>query len=165
MDLRADVLAQRFPLAWEDVVAAEVGHVFCDEFEDGVRFIILRGPSSLCAYLGLPTAHPLSGYDYDDLPVEAHGGLTYAGTGVHGDGETYWYGWDYSHSGDYSTYYDREPLSLSLRERDDKRWTPKDVYADAWHSHYEFVKLVGLAEKIARSGWKPDWQKETADAV
>lgn len=153
MDLRKNVLAERFPETFEDVAAAESGHVFCDEFDEGVRFIILRGPVSLCAYVGVPPSHPLAGKDYDDLPISAHGGLTYAGTGVHGDGETYWYGWDYAHSGDRSTYDYITEGRRAMAERE-TAWTPAMVYADAWEAVYEFKKLVTLAEKIAREGWQ-----------
>lgn len=136
---------ERFPETWDDVASAEVGHVFCDEFDDGVRFIILRGPGSLCAYLGVSIAHPLAGWDYDDLPIGCHYGLTYAGTNVHGDGSTYWYGWDYDHSGDRGTY-DR----LGSSWGDTKAWTPAMVYDDSWEARWDFKKLVGLAEKILR---------------
>lgn len=146
--VRADI-AERFPQTWDDVKAATAGDVFCDEFEDGVRFIIVRGPAALCAYLGIPTAHPLAGFEYDDLPVEAHGGLTYSGARVHGDGSTYWYGWDYAHSGDRSTY-DR----IYATDRDEAAWTPALVYADSWEAKWSFGKLVRLAERIARKGWQ-----------
>lgn len=154
MDLRKETLEARFPQTWEDVVAAEVGHVFVDEFEEGVRFLIMRGPVSLCAYVGIPPSHPLAGWDYDDLNVTCHGGLTYAGTGVHGDGETYWYGWDYTHSGDYSTYYDERPLSDFPRGRGEMKWTPAMVYSDSWEAVWDFKRAVKLAEKVARRGWQ-----------
>ena len=84
---------------WKDVVAAEVGHIFIDEFDENVRFLVLRSRASLCAYLGVPVGHPLAGFSCELLPIHAHGGLTYAGAG---EGEMrpkdfYWYGWDYGH--------------------------------------------------------------------
>lgn len=152
MHVRKDI-KERFPQTFEDVAAAEVGHVFCDEFENGVRFIILRGPGSLCAYLGLPITHPLAGYDYNDLSVEAHGGLTYSGTDVYGDGETYWYGWDYNHSGDKSTW-DLGREGGRSWAGGEHGWTPAEVYSDSWDTKYDFSKIVGMAEKIARKGWQ-----------
>lgn len=153
MNLAKTFIEERFTETWDDVRGAEVGHVFYDEFDEGVRLIILRGPNSLCAYLGVAAAHPLAGYDYDDLPISAHGGLTYAGTGVHGDGETYWYGWDYAHSGDRATYDYITPGRAAMAESE-HAWTPGEVYADAWTAMYEFKALVRLAEKIARQGWQ-----------
>jgi len=145
---------ERFPQTFKDVKEAETGFAFLDEFEDGIRFAILRGPSALCAYLGISVAHPLAGWDYDNLPITAHGGLTYAGESVHGDGSTYWYGWDYAHSGDRSTYDYGEPLS-AYREAE-TLWTPAMVYDDSWEARWDFKKLVQLAERIARRGWQTE---------
>ncbi len=87
---------------WEDIVAAEGGKIFKDIFDEGVRFIIMKGGSSLCGYVGIPIDHPLAGFDYDDLPIEAHGGLTFSAKGhKHWPEGYWWYGWDYAHSGDY----------------------------------------------------------------
>jgi hypothetical protein len=33
-----------------------------------------------CGYVGVPKDHPASGGGYDDVDVDVHGGLTYAGT-------------------------------------------------------------------------------------
>lgn len=149
---------ERFPQTFEDVVNAERGQVFCDEFEDNIRFVILRGGSSLCAYLGIPKAHPLAGFDYDSLPLDAHGGLTFSGEKLLSDTAEdgmWWYGWDYAHSGDRSAYdHGREG-----RIRDEKEWTVAEVYDDAWHAKWDFEKLVKLAERIARNGWQPAWKR------
>ena len=57
----------------------EVGRIVFDKFEDGIRFIVMRGPASWCAYVGIPNDHPLAGFDYDSLAdINAHGGLTFA---------------------------------------------------------------------------------------
>ena len=90
---------------WEELKQKEVGAILHDEFDEGLRFIIMRGPASLCAYVGVPLDHPLAGHSYGDLPMEAHGGLTYAdkGEGKWPEG-FFWYGWDYAHYGDYAFY-------------------------------------------------------------
>ena len=137
--------------SWADVVAAPVGHVFLDRHEDGVRFLIMRGPAALCAYVGVPESHPLAGQEYDNLPLDCHGGLTYSRAGAkHWPAGWYWYGWDYAHSGDYATYYDERPLA-GFDHSDEKKWTPRAVEADAWTALYEFNKLVRLAESIAKA--------------
>ncbi len=88
---------------FKDIVNDPTGTVYIDYYEGGLRVIILRGPCSLCAYIGVSENHPLAGHHYDDVPIEAaHGGLTY---GRSGDGRYlqvgyWWYGWDYCHSGD-----------------------------------------------------------------
>src|SRR5688572_17088313 len=99
------------PDTWDAVVSAPVGHIFEDRHEDGVRFLIMRGPAALCAYVGVPDSHPLAGQSYDDMPIQCHGGLTYGDNG--GDKWPkgwYWYGWDYAHSGDRSVYTDLHPV-------------------------------------------------------
>ena len=46
-----------------------------------------RGPlGAWCAYVGVPEGHPAYGQDYDDVDVDAHGGLTALGP-LPGDGE------------------------------------------------------------------------------
>lgn len=134
-------------VSWADVVAAESGHVFLDKFEDGLRFIIMRGPASICAYVGVPESHPLAGHSYEDLPVQAHGGLTFSDKGGKSWPEGFWwYGWDYAHSGDFCTYDETRTYKTN---REEKKWTPSEVEADSWSAIYDFKHLLKLAESIA----------------
>ena len=113
-----------------------------------IRFIVMRGSCSLWAYVGIPNEHPLAGHSYKDLPIRAHGGLTF---GSKGDGEKgkyrprgfFWYGWDYSHSGDYAFFYDKDPVFESIGDR---RWLAEDVIEDSWGAIYDFKKLMRLTE-------------------
>lgn len=82
----------------------------------GLPCLIVRGPvGALCGYVGVPPSHPLHGKNYDDVPIDAHGGLTFAGgcqstdDPAHGichvpdEGETddvWWFGFDCAHAGD-----------------------------------------------------------------
>ena len=135
---------------WEEIKEKESGTILHDEFDGGVRFIVMRGPCSLCAYVGIPSEHPLAGFDSDELTIDCHGGLTFAGEG---DGENdkhrpkgfYWYGWDYGHLHDYVFFYDKEPNLAGL---DDKKWLVEDVIKDSWGAIYDFKALMKLAEKI-----------------
>lgn len=143
---------------WEELLQVKEGEIILDKFDEGIRFIIIRGPSALCAYIGIPLDHPLSGFDYDSIPIECHGGLTFAGKG---DGYRpegyYWYGWDYGHSGDYAFYYDTLPQltnSLSYLRQQDKKWTPDEVEKDSWSAMYSFRTLMKLAEKIVSKKYK-----------
>lgn len=62
-----------------------------------------------CGYVGVPPGHPWHGMEYDSVPAEAHGGLTYA-SGCAGDichvpepGEAdavWWLGFDCNHYND-----------------------------------------------------------------
>lgn len=121
----------------------KVGEIVKDWIEDGVRCLIMRGPASFCAYLGVPTAHPLAGFDYDSLPLDCHGGLTFAakGNGKNHPDDWYWYGWDYAHAGDRTTY----DLPRFSTERD---WFDEEVEKEVELVLYDFKRLVRLAEKI-----------------
>jgi len=130
----------------------EIGRVVYDKFDEGLRFIVMRGPASWCAYVGVPKDHPLAGFSYDDLPsVEAHGGLTFASEG-NSKGSWpqgyYWYGWDYAHAGDVSVYDHDIKIRVSGPNPDYKDWTVAEVVKDSWDALYDFKKLVKFAEKI-----------------
>ena len=128
---------------WAEVVNAEQGHIFDDYYEEGVRVIIVRGPACLCVYCGIPEDHPLAGFSYDDIPLSCHGGLTFSdkGDGKYRPTGFYWYGWDYGHAGDMSTY------DGTIFPNGEK-WTAKKVKADIYWSVVEFKKLMKLAEDI-----------------
>ena len=130
--------------AFEDIAKDEPGTVYYDEHSGGVRLLVLRGPCSVNAYLGVPLSHPLAGFDYDDLPLDVHGGLTFSSEGGGNSGFPegwFWYGWDYAHAGDRPMY------DSSFRKRG-KEWTPKMVYQEAKQALWDFRRLAGLAEKI-----------------
>ena len=87
------------------------------EPEDRVDFVhagfacfVKRGPLGVwCGYVGVPQGHPAYGYGYDDVPVEVHGGLTYADSCKGGichvpqpgmPDDVWWLGFDCGHSWD-----------------------------------------------------------------
>src|ERR1700688_3408798 len=113
---------------FKECAADESGKVYFDYFDQGVRVLIMRGPSSINCYFGVPSDHPLAGFSYDDLPVDCHGGLTF---GKEGKDPFpigfYWYGCDYGHYNDMSFYNLEYPMS-----RQGKPWTPEEVKKDAW---------------------------------
>lgn len=144
---------------WQDVIDAAPGTVFEDRQEDGIRFVIIRGPAALCAYVGVPLGHPLADHEYDDIPITVHGGLTYAGTdekGAYRPSGWYFYGWDYAHMGDRMIYEDTILKELRMiyeelpgpRDRTAKAWTPKLVDEDSQWAVEDFKRLARLAEKI-----------------
>lgn len=138
---------------FEELAKDEVGTIYHDELDEGIRFIVMRGPSALCAYAGIPESHPLAGHHYDLLPVQAHGGLTFGSKAKKDKAWPlgfYWYGWDYEHSGDFSFYYLDDCLkdSLIFHNTNDHKWTVKEVVEDSWGTLYDFKKLLKLAENI-----------------
>ena len=138
-------------LTFEEIAELPKGTILHDEFDEGIRFIIMRGPAAICAYIGIAKDHPAAGHSYDDVPISCHGGLTFAGEG---DGkwrskDYFWYGWDYGHSGDFAFYYlkDDNPPSYA---KTGKKWTVKEVKDDSWSAINDFKKIVRICEKASR---------------
>lgn len=140
-----------------DLMDHPIAHVAHDWIEDGVRCLVMRGPSSWNAYIGIPKDHPLAGFGYEDIPISVHGGLTFARSGegepIGWPEDRYWYGWDYGHAGDCCSY-NHDPRITSDAGRElcrlaEKHWTADDVKREISEALWEFNKLVKLAEKIA----------------
>lgn len=137
-------------MTWEELRQVPKGTILHDTFEEGLRFIVLKYTFHLCAYLGLPKDHPLSNHDYELLPINCHGGLTF---GRLGDAKPlptgyYWYGWDYAHAGDF-TFLDDDPLLNKLFSHShDKKWLVEDVIQDSLFAIYNMRRLMKLAEEI-----------------
>lgn len=67
----------------------------------GLPCLAARGPAgSWCGYVAVPRGHPYYHRDYDHCRVECHGGLTFCGQRLPGEG-WWWLGWDYAHAFDY----------------------------------------------------------------
>lgn len=135
---------------WE-VLNIKEGEIVRDWFDEGVRALVMRGPAALCAYLGVPEKHPLAGWNYDDLPLSVHGGLTFGCLGKEPwPTGFYFYGWDYAHAGD-ACVYDYRPgvLPLSSYKLNDKKWTVAEVEAEVKEAIWDFKKLMKLSEQIA----------------
>ncbi len=64
----------QFP-TWEELVAMKPGTIVADWMSEDVRCIIMRGPHSLCAYLGIPTTHLMAGADYSNIPLDCNWGF------------------------------------------------------------------------------------------
>lgn len=133
---------------WEKAATdLESGTIVRDWYDEGLRIIIMRGPGSFNAYIGIPESHPLAGFDYDDIPIKVHGGLTFCGKGK-GSYPTgfWWYGWDYSHAGDASFY--RITSNSQWPYETGVEWTIKDIKEDIREVIWDFKELIKLAERI-----------------
>lgn len=143
-------LEDKYPDDLADVRELKPQEVVRDWYEDGIHVVVLRGGASWCAYFGLPVTHPMSGYDYDNIPgFGAHGGLTYCGEldGMF-KGE-YFYGWDYAHLGDFC-WYDIPGYGKDGFQDKDHKWTIGEVVADTKNILWEFKNLKEFAERIAK---------------
>lgn len=142
--------------AWERLRDIPSGTLLWDEQQGDARFIVMRGPASLCAYVGVPSDHPLSHRNYDDVELECHGGLTWGkeGKGYHPEG-WYWYGWDYGHAGD-ACLWDSETLARlgSMLHDGGHQWTLPDVLRDAqptWEAWQRAVRRVNMGVKVEKA--------------
>lgn len=129
--------------------------------KSGLPCLIVRGPSgALCGYVGVGEKHPYFKKDYNDVPVEVHGGLTFADhcclereEGIchiwHGDGERWWLGFDCAHAWDLSpkSEYKLEQMGFY---KDRKRRVTNDVYRNLAYVKAEVESLAAqLAAVIA----------------
>ncbi len=98
---------------------------------------ILSYGSHPCAYVQLPESHPYYGQtDYDAIPVDCHGGLTYAAFGLHPEKykkDGFWVGWDYLHWGDFADY--------GKVKMPGKQWTVKEIQAEVESVVQQLVAL------------------------
>ena len=131
-------------LSHKELAEIKSATILEDATHEGIRYIIMRGPASLTAYLGIPLDHPLTKVDYDDIDLGVHGGLTFAGAG---DGlrpeELYWIGWDYGHCFDISFYdYEYGVLHESIG------WTVPMVRDEIFTAIPELKKLMEEKEQL-----------------
>lgn len=121
----------------------------------GLACLMVRARAHWCGYVGVPEGHPAFGKDYNDVEVEVHGGLTFAGlcqeegTGprvchIPEPGQpdrVYWLGFDCAHSGDKRPATDERQLQI---ER--KYPISGDIYRD-----FDYVKAETgrLAQQLA----------------
>jgi hypothetical protein len=80
--------------------------------------ILIIRESHRCGYVGIPENHPDFSKDYDDIPVDVHGGLTFADEefALFNKEHLWWLGFDCAHWGDGSLNDDSrgEPKSLEF---------------------------------------------------
>lgn len=75
----------------------------------GYNYYVLSLGTHPCGYVELPKTHKYFNVDYDNIPVECHGGLTYGRNFLHTVAapteDRFFIGWDYAHYVDYMGYY------------------------------------------------------------
>lgn len=100
----------------------------------GLRYLVVRGPFSFCAYVGVPADHALS--SLEELDFECHYGITFQQWGAAGTPWPegwYWWGWDYGH------YCDRIDWEAML-----PAGTPKEVELEFLRMAQSLDGLGGL---------------------
>lgn len=137
------------PRTWHECRAAAVNTVCALFYQDGLALLVLRGPHSLCSYVGVPGGHPLYGADRDLLDISVCGGLNFMGK--HGEGANamfppgfYFYGWSHDHRNDAS--FERDPRPEEIQ------WDVPTCCAEMIHALPGFQRAMKLAEHAAPSG-------------
>lgn len=76
--------------------------VLADGTYKGFKVCILSYGTHPCCYFKLNDGDKFIGTNYDDIPLDCHGGITFfQKTDSNAPmGEGYWLGWDYGHYGD-----------------------------------------------------------------
>lgn len=149
----AESMTKPMAKSFEELAQDKDGTVYVREplkTKPPTLLVILKGPASLCAYVGIPASHPMAGKDYDHVDLDVHGGLTYSDAELINvpEDKYYWYGWDYAHGGDKS-FYELSPTIREMRKRlgvdfhiKDHGWTVPDVYRDAYRILPSLRKLL-----------------------
>ena len=131
----------------------------------GYRCAVLFQPMChRCGYVEIPKSSKYFNVDYDNIPIDVHGGLTYGRdylleVSKQEDG-TYWIGWDYAHymdCNDYESaleYYkdDKQQYERILRTKEimgySEGWiySQLDVERDCERVVNQLIELEGGAE-------------------
>lgn len=113
------------------------GTIYYDEIINGFRCLVMRGPFSLCAYVGVPEGHKLYGVDYYKPDIQCHGGLTFSDKGGDKRYPSGWwfFGWDYAHFGDAVFYHYLSGI--------DFEWCVEHVIRDVAEVVKQFMAMGG----------------------
>lgn len=115
----------------------------------GIDYLIISYGTHPCTYIRVPKSHKYANADYDTVPLNVHGGLTYDGCLAHIKDEIgvslpkggYWLGWDYAHAGDFSGYYLTPSPYHDYFQTHDKKWTTAELHEQAIKAIEDFKKL------------------------
>lgn len=109
----------------------------------------------LCGYVGVPPSHPFHGKRYNEVPVEVHGGLTYAEKSGRSfcceKGDAWWLGFDCAHLGDLvpGIWEMRQPGGIlhEIHSRYEHCKIPEDAYRTIAYVKNEIRNMVKQLEK------------------
>jgi hypothetical protein len=92
-------------------------------YNEGTYTLIIRRNEMgvNCGYIVLPQFHRYDGFEYDDIPVNVHGGLSYSKR----ENGNWVIGFDTCHVGDYVPYHNYD--------QNDYYWTHLDVLNELKH--------------------------------
>lgn len=110
---------------------------------NGYNYYVLSQGTHPCGYVEIPHDSKYFNVDYDNIPVECHGGLTYGRGFLVGeatiDDNRYFIGWDYAHYGDYVGYrigFIEESLHVF-----DAKYTTEDIIRECKDVIKQLIRL------------------------
>jgi len=107
-----------------------------------------------CGYVGVPKSHIAFDKDYDDLPIDVHGGLTYADREKDG---LCWFGFDCAH------YMDKVMWPKELNLHNHKRehfWSLEEVTKETENMAKQLTQLTLRKIITHKMRWMPNWFKD-----
>lgn len=136
------------PRRARDFAPGQVLFDFTDA-QSGLRALVVRGPYSFCAYVGVQADHALAGLE--EFEFDCHWGITWRAWGDDAPNPAGWYWWGWAgHAGDRLAF-DLQPLPPEIARqlerllRGTKDWTVEEVAL-----HAQDV-LMQLREQLAHS--------------
>ena len=117
---------------------------------------------NLCGYVGITDDHPFFGKDYDYVPAEVHGGLTYAESHCPWvnpevfDKKIWWLGFDTAHSGDLSPLYGNSDYETYRNYA----FVEKEIASLV--EQLKSYKKLDLSHAIAEAKILGEWQRDKA---
>ena len=99
------------------------------------NYYVLNQGTHPTAYVELPQNHPYYNVDYDNIPIDIHGGLTYCSNQLHTiaddeEGDRFFIGWDYSHYGDFTGFFLEPTLQKCKDLFTGKKYTTNEMVYD-----------------------------------
>ena len=110
---------------------------------NGYNYYVLNLGTHPCGYVEIPHDSKYFNVDYNNIPVECHGGLTYGRGFLHTvagiDDNRYFIGWDYAHYCDYVGYHSM--FGVDEAPFGDRRYTTEDVVRECKNVIEQLIKL------------------------
>lgn len=134
-----------------------------DVMHNGIRCVVLFVRTHRCGYVCVPKNNPAYKMDYEDIPLEVHGGLTFASDTLSEIKPTpgdYWIGFDCAHAGDAMTG-DIGMISLHLREG--HLWTAEETLQETKHLAEQLKSLTWKQIINAKMEFMPEWFKQRVE--
>jgi hypothetical protein len=125
--------------SFEQLAELPTNKILLTWYDGMFKCIILRGPCSLCTYVGVPIRHDFNKIENIADYIDCHWGVSFLDTSNFlGDGYM-WYGSDYGHSGDCSFYNLKNEFGFPPKG---KMWVLNEVEAETKEVVLKIKKLI-----------------------